>query len=81
MQKKELGQYPTILTSCFVNNVYVLVNILISDIFCFFRFWVYEVETKEKEKLAEIKNINYNIYAHIHVSKHFINIFTRTINY
>ena len=48
MQKKELGQYPPILTSCFVNNVYVLVNILISDIFCFFRFGVYEVETKEK---------------------------------
>jgi len=23
-----------------------------------------EVETKEKEKLAEIKNINYNIYAY-----------------
>ena len=48
-KKQEPGQYPTILTSCFVNNVNVLVNILISDNFgFFFCFWVYEVETKEK---------------------------------
>ena len=65
MQKKELWQYPTILTSCFANNVYVLVNFLISGNF-FFVFFLFlgmvmcanEVETKEKEKLAEIKNIN-----------------------
>ena len=61
--KKELGQYPTILTSRFVNHVYVLVNFLISGNFCFFCFVLFlgmvmydnEVETKEKYKLAEIK--------------------------
>ena len=52
-KKKEFGQYPTILTSCFVNNVYVVVNFLCQVIFVFLLFlgmvmYANEIETKEK---------------------------------
>ena len=48
-KKKELGQYTTILTSCFVNNVNVLVNILISDNFCFVFFVFGYMKLKQKK--------------------------------
>ena len=50
--KKELGQYPTILSSCFVNDVYVAVNFLSQIIFVFLLdlamvMYANEVETRK----------------------------------
>ena len=67
-QSQEYGHNIIFLTK-FLGNVYVVVNVLLQVIFVFLLFlglvmYANEVETKEKQKLPEIK-INYNIYNSI----------------